>query len=72
MKCAACGGEVAKLSMENADGVKGYLYYCNACHRNFWKAPDGTIVDYPCILSIDINEKFRRELEKYKNKKNNN
>ena len=35
MKCAVCGGEVAELSMENSDGVKGCLYYCNACHRNF-------------------------------------
>ena len=68
MKCAVCGGEVAELSMENSDGVKGRLYYCNACHRNFWQAPDGTIVDSPRVLSIDINEKFRRELEKYKNK----
>lgn len=67
MKCAACGGEVANLSMENSDGVKGCLYYCNACHRIFWQAPDGTIVDSPKVLSIDINEKFRRELEKYKN-----
>ena len=68
MKCAVCGGEVAELSMENSDGVKGCLYHCNACHRNFWQASDGTIVDSPKVLSIDINEKFRRELEKYKNK----
>ena len=70
MKCAVCGGEVAELSMENSDGVKGCLYYCNACHRNFWQAPDGTIVDSPKVLSIDISEKFRREIEKYKNKNN--
>ena len=68
MKCAVCGGEVAKLSMENSDGVKGYLYHCNACYRNFWQASDGTIVDSPKVLSIDISEKFRREIEKYKNK----
>lgn len=67
MKCEVCGGEVAKLSMKNSDGVKGYLYYCNACRRNFWQAPDGTIVDSPKVLSIDISEKFRRELERYKN-----
>ena len=67
MKCAACGGEIAKLSMENSDGVKGYLYYCNACHRNFLKAPYGAIVDSPKVLSIDISEKVRRELERYKN-----
>ena len=67
MKCEVCGGEVAKLSMKNSDGVKGFLYYCNSCHRNFWKAPDGTIVDSPKVLSIDISEKFRRELERYKN-----
>lgn len=71
MKCVSCGGEVAKLSMENSDGVKGYLYYCNACHSNFWQSPDGTIVDSPKVLSIDISEKFRRELERYKNNKNN-
>lgn len=71
MKCAVCGGEVAKLSMKNSDGVKGFLYYCNACHRNFWQAQDGTIVDSPKVLSIDISEKFRRELERYKNKNNN-
>lgn len=67
MKCEVCCGEVAELSMENSDGVKGFLYYCNACHRNFWQAPDGTIVDSPKVLSIYINEKFRRELERYKN-----
>ena len=67
MKCNACGGDIAKLSMENSDGVKGYLYHCNTCHRNFWQDPDGTIVDSPKVLSIYINEKFRRELEKYKN-----
>ena len=71
MRCGKCGGEIAKLSMENANGVKGCLYHCNACHRNFWKAPDGTIVDSPKVLSIDISEKFRREIEKYKNKNNN-
>ena len=67
MKCTVCGGEVAKLSMKNTDGVKGCLYHCNACRRNFWQAQDGTIVDSPKVLSIDISEKFRREIEKYKN-----
>lgn len=70
MKCNECGGEIAKLSMENSDGVKGYLYHCNACHHNFWQAPDGTIVDSPKVLCIGISDKFMRELKKYKNKNN--
>lgn len=64
MKCVKCGSEVLKIPMKNAYGEKGCYYYCNACHQNFYKSPDGDIADdlepigkNIVVLAVDMSEK---------------
>ena len=47
--------------MKNIDGVKGYCYYCNKCHRSFWKSLDGSLEDSSDvqILGADMSHKAR-------------
>lgn len=59
MRCAKCGGKVIEIPMKNNDGVKGYCYYCNRCHRSFWKSLDGSIIDSQkkvVILGVDLSK----------------
>lgn len=59
MRHAKCGGKVGKIPMKNINGVKGYCYYCNRCHKSFWKSLDGSIEDSNNvrILGMDISHK---------------
>ena len=57
MRCGKCGGKVTEIPMKNSDGVKGHCYFCNQCHNNFWKSMDGTIIDSPKILRMDLSER---------------
>lgn len=57
MRCGKCGGKITEIPMKNGDGVKGHCYFCNGCHRDFWKSTDRTIIDSPKILGIDLSIK---------------
>lgn len=56
MRCGKCGGKITEIPMKNSDGVKGHCYFCNGCRNSFWKSMDGTIVDQPKILGIDLSK----------------
>lgn len=61
MRCGKCGGKVTEIPMKNSDGVKGHCYFFNQCHNNFWKPMDGTIIDSPKILGVNLSERKARK-----------
>lgn len=55
MKCTVCGSEaLGAIQMKNINGAQGFCYYCNACHRSFWKSiEDSRDV---MILGVDMSK----------------